>query len=328
MPVLVAEGAERELPRHVGDLVIVGDLVRRQPVTARHEGRGVRPKPVRPVIASRSGVEDVDGVDIVLVVGGQHRRIETGRHQMVERFADQLSRPLPARRRLVRVIAALVPRPVIGRDDVGIVEPAAGDVQEIVADRTVVAIAGIARLVAEILDLLARDGGGMVGEIDQEGQADERPDRAAARRRELDALGLGEDAQLEPLAVLAAALPPARTLVRQAFHRRRRKAGSGRGRGTQPGFEADPAGIGRARADSRGFEHSAGPRPGIMVEARNRIADHGEAVEGLERRRLLVAGPADLQRGSVGLGEGEFPVDERHRHLSSPRFSRKLRRTG
>src|SRR3954468_4033209 len=63
---------------------------------------------------------------------------------------------------------------------------------------------------------------------------------------------------------------------------------------------------------------AVGADRGVLVEAGGRILDDGVAVEGLEAGVVLVAPAADVERGAIGLGEGEGLAAERDGHDASP----------
>src|SRR4030095_9699194 len=119
-----------------------------------------------------------------LCVGGERLEVESLRFVISERLVHQLVGTPRLRDRAVRVIRLRMLRAVIGKDDVGVVAAADRILQEEVRHRAVIAKPAVPRLIAEMLDLFARDRRRGVAEVDQHTQTDEGPDRLSLRRCE------------------------------------------------------------------------------------------------------------------------------------------------
>ena len=311
----MAEGAQRQARADVGDLV-VGELARGRHADLRRQRRRMRPQPLGPVVHHVPGIEHVQRVHRARAVDAELVEVEVLCLQAGDGLADQLAGADAVTHRAVGIVGAVVRGGVVGCDDIGVGEAPAGVVSVVVAHRAVVAEAGVALLVAEVVDLGLRDRAGHVGELHQHAQAHVAAHAGVLRRRGHRtghaARGVGD----QRLAVLLAPYLPARLGAERRLCGNRGATSRGR---LHAQVLAQRGGWCLVGADAVCNQRvRIGREVRVFVEAGGRVAHHGIALGRLEMCVELVTPTDDAELRAVGVGEGEALAEKGHAHGGPP----------
>ena len=177
--VFMAEGAEREGAADVGDLVFGNLLAAAGKFLGRGQGPRVGPEAVGPHAAIAAGIKDIAGHDPVAAVhrqgveGGEDFRgvIRQGLHD-VDGIVDQQPALDSGVDAGIVVEAFRLRHAEVGGDGIGVGQEVVGVVPVVCLDRAVVAVSGVIVAIAKVDDVGLGDGGGVIGEVDQQGESD------------------------------------------------------------------------------------------------------------------------------------------------------------
>ena len=328
--VLVAEGAQLERVADVRDLVVQnGDVVGERlggVVKSVVERPGVRPEAEVPDSPVAAGVEDVAGHGVARAVGRQRGELRGDLRRVVRQGLEDGDGVLDEEDPLfaavlgrVVVVALGLGHADVGGDDVGVRQQAVGDVLVVLLHRAVVAEARVGVPVAEVDDVRARDRGGVVGEVDEQAEADFRARRLVCGRRERGPFeGRGVDRRragraggrrLEsglpvlPALAGAGARLPFLTPFRRAVARQD-------GIGAQMLWNPELGGVALPDAQGRGDEVASVVRlRGVVIAFVSGGEDDCIPLRRFEDGVEFIASTVDFDDRPVGLGEGEGLVE-------------------
>ncbi len=278
----MAECGQPQGVADVGDLVLVGLHAIGEPGNPAR----VRPQAHRPAARWTAGVEDVDRVDVSIAVGVVLAEVVALAVEGVQSPAGQFARPLTIADIGILVVGFWLGRRHVGRRNPVVVgEHTTGNIEEVVAHRTVVPVSRVTLEVEIVVEITRGHGPGFVGEVDDQGQAQD----VALVRRARKTLLAGQHRGLLGGELVAHA------------------PGSG---GTIGGGQTQALGQASRRClihDHAGGNEtsSVGGQIGVADLIRSRVPDQGIAVEIFDPLVELVTPDKHGNLGAVGLLEYE-----------------------